>query len=164
MTVRPPTLREKRRYVLARIDPAGAVVDSKDLYYAVSDAVTSLWGDTTAAIVQAAVVTMEGGHVVVRCHRGSERELIIALSTVTMCRDTRIALRIRAVSGTIDGLRRRLKPMEHQIHGQEEPEEVLFGGKKFIPLECEGGKVDVIEKGFKNTNRLFLTSEDMEVS
>ena len=89
---------------------------------------------------------------------------MIALSTVTACRDTRIALRTRAVSGTIDGLRRRLKPVEHQVPCQNEFEEVLFGGKKFIPLECEGGKVDVIEKGFKNTNRLFLTSEDMEVS
>ena len=107
---------------------------------------------------------MEEGHVVVRCHRGSERELIIALSTVTVCRDTRIALRMRAVSGTIDGLRRRLKLTDHKVSCQDEPVEVSFSGKKFIPLEREGGKVDVIEKGFKNTNRLFLTSEDMEVS
>jgi hypothetical protein len=35
MTVRPPTLREKRRYVLAEILPAGFVPDQKELYFAV---------------------------------------------------------------------------------------------------------------------------------
>jgi hypothetical protein len=35
--------------------------------------------------------------------------------------------------------------------------------KKIFSLsQCKGQKVDVIEKGFKNTNRLFLTREDME--
>jgi len=34
MSIRPPTLREKRRYLLARIDPAGTILEAKDLYYA----------------------------------------------------------------------------------------------------------------------------------
>jgi hypothetical protein len=46
----------------------------------------------------------------------------------------------------------------------EEPPGVSFAGKKYRVLACEGAKVDVIEKGFKNTNRLYLTSEDLEES
>jgi hypothetical protein len=67
MSPRPPTLREKRRYILAYIEPAGINIDQKDLYYVVTDA-----------------------------------------------------------------------------------------------INCDGQKVDVIEKGFKNTHRLFLTREDLE--
>jgi hypothetical protein len=37
----------------------------------------------------------------------------------------------------------------------------MVGEKLFQILYCYGQKVDVIEKGFKNTNRLFLTKEDL---
>jgi ribonuclease P/MRP protein subunit POP5 len=170
-------MREKRRYLLLRVEPAGIEIDQKDLYYAVSDAVTTLWGDTVAAVITAAVVAAENGHVFIRCSRGSERELMIALSTVTGYRDVRLALRMVAVSGTMESLRARVRKQkpspslpeptpepESPPMDSEEPAEVSFSGKKLIVLECEGAKVDVIEKGFKNTNRLFLTSEDLEES
>jgi hypothetical protein len=38
----------------------------------------------------------------------------------------------------------------------------MIDKKMFYICQCNGQKVDVIEKGFKNTNRLFLTKEDME--
>ena len=60
MSARPPTLREKRRYLLVAIEPAGTVIDQKDLYYAISDATTSLWGDAMAAVITPAVVASEG--------------------------------------------------------------------------------------------------------
>ena len=173
MSTRPPTMREKRRYLLLRVEPAGIEIDQKELYYAVSDAVTTLWGDTVAAIITPAVVAAEHGHVFIRCSRGSERELMIALSTVTGYRDVRLALRMVAVSGTMESLRARIRkpkipdavPETTSLPGDSgEHAEVTFAGKKFIVLECEGGKVDVIEKGFKNTNRLYLTSEDLEES
>ena len=110
MTVRPPTLRDKRRYLLVRVDPPGTPIDQKELYYAIADAVTSLFGDVVAAIMVQAVICAEGDrHIVIRCRRGTERELAIALSTITACRDTRIALRIVAASGTIESLRERLR-------------------------------------------------------
>ena len=65
MTVRPPSLREKRRYLLVRVEPAGTVIDQKELYYAIADAVTSLWGDAIAAVITQAVVAAEQGHVVI---------------------------------------------------------------------------------------------------
>ena len=38
----------------------------------------------------------------------------------------------------------------------------MFDKKLFKIDQCIGQKIDVIEKGFKNTNRLFLTTEDLE--
>jgi len=160
MTVRPPTLRDKRRYILVRVDPPGTPVDPKELYYAVSDAVTSLWGDAMAAVIIQAVICVEGDYVVMRCRRGSERELAIALSTITVFRDTRVALRIIAASGTIDSLRDRMKRSDEP--SADCIEEFRFGGKEYVVTYCDGQKVDVIEKGFKNTHRLFLTREDLE--
>jgi len=174
MSPRPPTLREKRRYILARIEPAGTVLDQKELYYAISDAVTSLWGDAATAIITPAVVALESGHAVIRCRRGTERELAIAVSTVTACRDVRICLRIIAASGTIESLRERFRQKkilkndtERMVTGTdagEEPDlpECSFIKKNFLIVQCNGQKVDVIEKGFKNTNRLFLTRDDLE--
>jgi ribonuclease P/MRP protein subunit POP5 len=182
MSTRPPTLREKRRYILARIEPAGTMLEQKELYYAISDATTSLWGDATTAIITPAVVALEFGHVVIRCRRGTERELAIALSTVTACRDVRICLRIIAASGTIESLRSRFRPKKTpktKTQPAPEPEsektdtvidagiepvlpECTFVKKTFIIVQCNGQKVDVIEKGFKNTNRLFLTKDDLE--
>jgi ribonuclease P/MRP protein subunit POP5 len=176
MSTRPPTLREKRRYILARIEPAGTILEQKDLYYAIADATTSLWGDATTAIITPAVVALEHGHVIIRCRRGTERELAIAVSTVTACRDMRICLRIIAASGTMESLRSRFRPKrvpklktdpEKPLAGvavaeEPAPAECMFAKKTFLIVQCNGQKVDVIEKGFKNTNRLFLTKDDLE--
>jgi ribonuclease P/MRP protein subunit POP5 len=162
MTARPPTLRDKRRYLLVRIEPAGIPVDQKELYYAIADAITSLFGDAAAAIMIQAVVAAEGDYVFIRCRRGTERELAIALSTITACRETRIALRIVAASGTMESLRERIRTRKVMEPVAEEPGECRFDKKIFTPLCCYGQKVDVIEKGFKNTNRFFLTNEDLE--
>jgi ribonuclease P/MRP protein subunit POP5 len=162
MSTRPPTLREKRRYLLVSVEPAGIPVNQKDLYYAVSDATTSLWGDVMAAVIIPAVVAAEGRFVVIRCRRGTERELAIALSTITTCCDTRIALRLIAASGTIESLRERIRTVKAPVTEDSGPSEGTFEKKVFQLNHCDGQKVDVIEKGFKNTNRLFLTREDLE--
>jgi ribonuclease P/MRP protein subunit POP5 len=203
MTVRPPTLRDKRRYLLVRVDPPGITIDQKELYYLVADAVTSLFGDAVAAIMIQAVICAEGDrHIVIRCRRGTERELAIALSTITACRDTRIALRIVAASGTIESLRERLRqkaggrqksapgsadadeaypaegtgssvavPVSSDVPAPDAagggvpeslPGEHTIDGKEYLVMNCDGQKVDVIEKGFKNTHRLFLTRSDLE--
>jgi ribonuclease P/MRP protein subunit POP5 len=176
MSTRPPTLRENRRYLLVRVEPAGTVIDQKELYYTLSDAVTSLWGDTVAGVITQAVVAAENGHVIIRCLRGTEKELALALSTVTSCRDVRLALRIIAVSGTIESLRERIRPpkpasgqspepaAEPAVTDDTENGECVFAEKPFMVVQCNGQKVDVIEKGFKNTHRLFLTRSDLENS
>lgn len=162
MSPRPPTLRDKRRYLLLRVDPAGAPVDQKELYYTIADAITSLFGDAAAAVMIQAVVAAEGGHVFIRCRRGTEREVATAISTVTSCRDTRIALRILAASGTMESLRDRVRSQKAPGAADELPGDRIFDGKPVSPVYCNGQKVDVIEKGFKNTHRYFLTTEDLE--
>ena len=162
MTPRPPTLRDKRRYLLVRIDPAGTAIDQKELYYAISDAITSLFGDAAAAIMIQAVVGAQGEYVFIRCRRGSERELAIALSTITACRETRVALRVIAASGTLESLRERIKTLNVPGPKPAEMPECMFDKKTVTPVCCNGQKVDVFEKGFKNTHRYFLTSEDLE--
>jgi ribonuclease P/MRP protein subunit POP5 len=181
------------------VDPPGTPVDQKELYYAIADAVTSLFGDVVAAIMVQAVICAEGDrHIVIRCRRGTERELAIALSTITACRDTRIALRILAASGTIESLRERLRqktdgrvcaqgaavamtaedaadngavpvspatpsPGAVPDAAHDEPVcECTLGGKEYLLTHCDGQKVDVIEKGFKNAHRLFLIRSDLE--
>jgi ribonuclease P/MRP protein subunit POP5 len=174
MSIRPPTLREKRRYLLARIDPAGANIDAKDLYYAMYEAVVSLFGDVAAAAMQPSVLSVENGYVILRCRRGAEREFAIALSTLFACRDSTVALRVLAVSGTIESLRERIQtlvPQEPDVlaqegTGEESPDAgtsgYRFGTTVVEAVAWHSHKVDVIEKGFKNTRRLFLTTEDLE--
>ena len=131
MSTRPPTLRENRRYILVWVEPAGTVIDQKDLYYAISDAITSLWGDVMAAVIMQAVVAAEGQVFIIRCRRGTEQELAIALSTVTTCRDTRIALRIVAASGTIESLRERIRNAK-----TPDQEQVALHGNAFLTKKC----------------------------
>jgi len=162
MTPRPPTLRDKRRYLLVRVEPPGTPIDQKELYYAIADAITALFGDAAAAIMIQAVVAVEGEYVFIRCRRGSEHDLAIALSTITACRETRITLRIIAASGTMESLRERIRTMKAPEPPAGEPGDFMFDQKAFTPVYCNGQKVDVMEKGFKNTHRFFLTREDKE--
>lgn len=164
MSPRPPTLRENRRYILARIEPAGSPADQKELYYAIADAVASLWGDSVAGIIKPAVVAAENGHVFIRCLRGTEKELLVALSTVTGCREVRLALRPVAVSGTMESLRERIRDRPAPDGSVSDTGGHMFDRKEVIALYCNGQKVDVIEKGFKNAHRLFLTRSDLENS
>jgi ribonuclease P/MRP protein subunit POP5 len=144
------------------VEPAGTPIDQKDLYYAVSSAITSLWGDVMASSIMPAVVAAEERFIIIRCIRGTERELAIALSTITTCREVRIALRVIAASGTIESLRDRVRTMKKAVGEDSEPCECIFEKKPVQVVHCDGQKIDVIEKGFKNTNRLFLTREDLE--
>jgi len=162
MSTRPPTLRVKRRYLLIRIEPAGTIIDQKALHYAVSDAITSLWGDVVGAVIMSAVVASEGHYVVIRCQRGTEQDLSIALSTITTCGDIPVALRVVAASGTIDSLREKIRRVKTPASESVSPRECTFDKKLFQINQYNGQKIDVIEKGFKNTNRLFLTREDLE--
>ena len=164
MSPRPPTLRENRRYILVRVEPSGTVIDQKDLYYAIADAVTSLWGDAAAGIITQAVVAAENGHVIIRCLRGTEKDLAIALSTITGYRDVRLALRIVAASGTIESLRERIRAGKPPDEPVPETGDRIFDKKEASIVNCNGQKVDVIEKGFKNAHRLFLTRSDLENS
>jgi ribonuclease P/MRP protein subunit POP5 len=158
MRPRPPAMRTKRRYILARILPYEVQVDQKQVYLAVIEAATSLLGDAASGLAQPAVVFCEGGYVVVRCRRGTEKDIAVALATVTAVGDERIALRTVATSGTIHALRRRMRPIRH-LSGDGE---VKIGETYFAAYRYPRQKVDLVEKGIKHQKSLFFTEGDLE--
>jgi ribonuclease P/MRP protein subunit POP5 len=89
----PPTLRQKRRYVLARIVPPWTpILDHRTLSAEVQAAVTMLWGDAGGAEIQPVIVACEQGHAIVRCRRDTEDRLATALATVRRVGEHPVAL------------------------------------------------------------------------
>ena len=85
-----------------------------------------------------------------------------ALTTVTSCGGQKISLRTLAISGTIESLRERIASLQVKETAVVPPEECTIDGICYTICNCSGQKIDVIEKGFKNTTRFFLTKEDLE--
>jgi len=158
MKPRPPAMREKRRYILVRILPYGVTPDQKDVYLSVIEAATSLWGDVAVGLAQPAVVFCDGGYAVVRCRRGTEKDIATALATVTAIADERVALRTVATSGTIRALRRRIRPIRPLL----ETGEVMIGEDSFTVYRYPRQKVDLVEKGIMHQKSLFFTETDLE--
>ena len=160
MKPRPPTMRDKKRYVLVRITPPWVCPETKSLYLVVQEAITSLWGDVIAAGIQMAVVYGEYEFCIIRCRRGCEGRLVTALSTVSCMNEQGISLRSYAVSGTIHALKRRIeKCRKGPVPGAKE---LKIGERIFEAYYFPGQKVDVLEKGFKSRELLFLTETDIE--
>ena len=152
MKPRPPTLRQNRRYVLVRVVPASLVPDGKALYFAIAEAVTSLYGDVGAAMIDQAVVAVERGHAVVRCRRSEEEWLIGAIATVTTVGETACALHPRAISGTILSLRDRLVPPPKPVVLDERADGDV------VRRRCRVGaaRVDVIEHDYKGERVVYF--------
>ncbi|MCU0629319.1 MAG: hypothetical protein MUE45_07585 [Methanoregulaceae archaeon] len=95
MKARPPTMREKKRYILARINPPVPDPDPKELYFAVLESVTSLFGDAQTARMMPVVISCGKGYALIRCTRGYEEQTRIALMTLTSVAERKIALHPR---------------------------------------------------------------------
>lgn len=160
MRPRPPSMRDKRRYVLVKITPSWLCPETKPLYLAVQEAITSLYGDAIAAGIQMAVVYGDNEFCIIRCRRGCEGRLETALSTVSCLNEQGISLRSYAVSGTIHALKRRIEKCRKGP--VPEARELKIGERIFEAYYFPGQKVDVLEKGFKSRELLFLTETDIE--
>ncbi|MDD1678055.1 MAG: Rpp14/Pop5 family protein [Methanomicrobiales archaeon] len=158
MRPRPPTFRVKKRYVLARIIPPWRIVEARVLGSAVHDAATSLWGDAHTALMQPAVMVTEKDLAILRCRRGTERDLITALATITAVGDLPLILRPLAVSGTILALKER----GARLHREIQEEELAVKGRVCTVYRYQGHKVDLLERGIKGQNVVFFTTEDIE--
>jgi hypothetical protein len=67
----------------------------------------------------------------------------------------------------MESLRDRIKPRKEPEGPSADPGQepaCTFDKKLCGIVHCDGQKIDVIEKGFKNTHRLFLTNDDLEES
>jgi len=154
----PPTLREKRRYVLVRIVPPWTpVADPRTLAAEVQAAAASLWGDAGSAEMQPVVVVCDQGHAIIRCRRGTEDRLATTLATVRRVGDHPVALRTVATSGTILSLKERIRPI---YTGEEH--EVSCGGVHYLARRTGGGRLDLIEKSIKNQKVLFFIQKEVE--
>jgi ribonuclease P/MRP protein subunit POP5 len=118
MKALPPTLRINKRYVLCRIVPHGIDADGKAVYYAVYDAVSSLFGDNGAAEIGMSVVHTEGNWAIIRCTRGTEKKLQAAISTVCSIGDMPCAIRPVLTSGTILTLKEKIRAAESRADGE----------------------------------------------
>lgn len=157
MKPRPPTMRIKKRYVLAAIVPQYPSIDSKALYLAIAEVVTGLYGDGAGAALHHAVVFSGDGYLIARCSRGTEQQLATALAAVTGVDGRRVALRTLATSGTIHALRRRMR----QPAGDQEPRDLDMDGVIYEVHARESQKVDLIEKGCNSQKLLFLVEQDL---
>jgi ribonuclease P/MRP protein subunit POP5 len=160
MKPRPPTLRTKKRYILARIDPRGAEPEPRELYYAILTSLTSLFGDGVSAEAGMALISCESGYAEIRCTRGFERQVRSALSAVTSVHERIVAIRSLATSGTLLALRKRRARLP-----PPQPEdfcELEISGSMYSARRYQGQKVDLVEKGIKGQELLFLTQDDLE--
>lgn len=158
MKPRPPTMRDKRRYILLRYVPFYTEIEPRRLYHGIVEAATALFGDAAASQMQISVISSDNGYAVIRCRRGDEMNVMIALATVTAVNGCRFALHTVAVSGTLHALRKRIrKPPVPEDAGQDE-----IAGKLYRVLAYSGQKTDLIEKGIKIQETLYFTQRDRE--
>ena len=153
-----PSQRERRRYILARFAPEGFTPDPREVYAAVAEACTALWGDAAASEISPSVMAWEG-HAILRCRRGTEDRLATALATITRIGEERAAVRTITTSGTLHAIRSR----PHGKPGALWEKKVGIGGRVFLARGYPGQKVDLIEKGIKGRELLFFADEDGEV-
>ena len=153
-------MREKKRYLLARIEPPLPDPDPKELYFAVLESVTSLFGDAAAARMMPVVITCGAGYAQIRCIRGYEEQVRIALATLVSVGERRIALHPVATSGTLFALRRRIACLRPDCGEALLP--LCYREKEYLARRYPGQKVDLLEKGIKSQELLFLTQDDLE--
>jgi len=101
----PPTLRENRRYILVRMDVCEGLTQ-KEIYKAIVESVTDLFGDVGAARVHPAVIWSDDKYAIIRCSRGFETNLIAAIACITQISGKMITISTLRISGTIHGVRK----------------------------------------------------------
>lgn len=138
----PPTLREKKRYILIRMSGNPA---QKDIYHAISDTAASVFGDFGAAKMHPAVVWSEDDYAVVRCTRGYEKEMIAVIACVSRCGGVDCVFHAVNTSGTIHGVKKKM--------GREKWDDRVIPG-----CRCLGKKVDRLREENEQT---YVTVDDI---
>jgi len=162
MRPRPPTQREKKRYLLFTVTILGPPAEPRDVASAIHESVTALFGDAGAAGIHATLILTVGDAMVVRCRRGSERMLAAALVTIGEIGGRSVGIRTIAISGTIRGVMRHIPPPAQRLPWTSG--EIEVEGRTFTVIGGESnadGRIDLIEKGFNRQELLFLTREDI---
>ncbi len=159
MKPRPPTLRNNRRYVLASLHPFYCDVAPKEMYYALLDAITSLWGDSVSSEIEMAVITCNNGYVEVRCIRGTEKMLEAAMVTLTEVNGNHLSLRPVATSGTLHALRKHIR----SLPVISETDIYVSSGQKYAAYYYSQEKVDLFQNVTRKQEKLNFTNRDLEI-
>jgi ribonuclease P/MRP protein subunit POP5 len=110
------------------------------------------------ALMLPAVVYAEGDQVILRCRRGTERDLVTALATITAAENLPLSLRPLAVSGTILALKERGARLRHEFREGD----LMIKDREYRVYRYQGHKIDLLERGIKGQNVVFFTEEDIE--
>lgn len=153
-----PSMRENYRYILIRCTPASLKFEGRELYLALSEAVTSLFGDAFSAKVWVAVMSVSGEFSIIRCRRGTEPEVMAAVATVFRIADQDAALHTILVSGTIITLREKIAKISRKI----KEETIYIGGSPTHVIIDHSGRIDLKEKGINLQTPQYITEPDIE--
>ena len=154
----PPTQRPNWRYIACELVPSWCPVSARDMHYAIVGCEASLFGDSTAAAMRTSVISCDNGVVVLRCIRGTEKDVETVLATVTGVGDFSVALHPFATSGTLHALRKKIRPCSRP----SEEGNCKIGENTYRILGISGQKVDLVKQGIKQTTALYFNIEDLE--
>ena len=154
----PPTQRPNWRYIAVEMVPHWCTVSARDMHYAILGSEASLFGDNTAASMRTSVITCDKGVVIVRCIRGTERDVEMVLATVTGVGGVPVALHPFATSGTLHALRKKITTSSLPSDGGN----CKIGENIYRILVISGQKVDLVQQGINQTTALFFKTDDME--
>ena len=151
-----PSMRENFRYILIHIVPE-QTCDQRDIYRAVAESVTSLYGDSVTAAIWPSVMKVSGPFAIIRCRRGTEKRLETALAAITGIQGSRAAVHPVRTSGTIQTLVGHI-PGDLMIR----PGKAVISGNTCDVLVSSRGRIDLKEKGIYLEIPRYITEEDTE--
>ncbi|MBN1168195.1 MAG: Rpp14/Pop5 family protein [Methanospirillaceae archaeon] len=163
-----PTMRDNYRYILAEAVPWNVTLDPKEVYFTISDAITSLFGDAGAASIACVVPYSVGRYVCFRCTRGCEDKVITGLATVHHHAGKPIGFHSVLVSGTIKTIKetveRRMRCSDryksYVIDNETEQSGNGNGMQYSDTRNRKNGNEE--EKSYKRAYPTFLTRDDTE--
>jgi RNase P/RNase MRP subunit POP5 len=97
----PPSLREKKRYVIFDMLSDGKKIKERDLMDAIRSSGTSLIGSFGMSLCNMRMIKLNGRRGILRCSRGELNKVRAVLTMVNNINDERVAIDIMGVSGSI---------------------------------------------------------------
>lgn len=134
-----------------------SALDGREIYGSISTSGISLFGDAWAFRSWASVVYTVDGYAIIRCRRGTEKEVEAAIATVNKIEGFPVALHPIQISGTIRTLKERIDhiPKLRQCN-------VMISRDNQRGLIYHDGRIDLKEKGFNQGTPQYITEEDIE--
>ncbi len=97
-----PSLRNKKRYIAFEVTSEQTITRS-ELIHEILSSICSLFGDTGASELNAALLSYEGRYGIIRCAREKTTEARAALACINKIRGARVSISVLGISGTIKG-------------------------------------------------------------